>query len=95
MASINDLAKEYSDYLRLNKNNPSAINEIASRIKGLVYTSSKKPLSQEDTEKLISEIQSVLSSPKKTKDGYLIVEAEDSSELIKLIQMLRKQTGGR
>lgn len=95
MASVSDLAREYADYIRLNKDNPSAIGEIADRINSLVYTSSQNRLSDEDKKSLIDQIEKHLSHKRETKEGYLIVEAEDSTELVRLIQMLRQQTTGK
>lgn len=95
MATIPDLAKQYSDYIRLNHGNPAAISEIASKINRLVYTESRRPLSADDKNKLIKQIQKFLSLRRQTPDGQVLVEAEDSTELIRLIKMLREQTGAK
>lgn len=94
MAAIDQIAKEYADYLHLNKHNPLAVDEIANRINGLVYTETGTGISKQDKEKILAEIQRILSMPKRTKDGRMIKEAEDSRALIRLVQMIRTKVGG-
>lgn len=95
MASINNLAKEYADYIRLNSGNTGAIGEIVNRINALAYTESSKKISDEDKIELIDLVEKLLSERRQTTRGLLIKEAEDSTELIKLIKMLKSQTIGK
>ena len=88
MATFKDLGIEYAKYIKLNRNNPSVVNEIIKKIDSLVFTDTSKPLSKEDKLQIIKYIQDELLK-KKYEDGHLIIEAEDSTELVNLIQMLQ------
>lgn len=92
MATLSDLAKQYAMYIRLNQDNPSAVSEIVSRINSLTYTESGRSISGADRDKLFVEIEETLSKPQVTKDGYLLKEAEDSSALLALVQMIRQKS---
>lgn len=95
MATISSLAVEYANYLLLNSDNPSAATEIAKRINGLKYTKSGDSLTRSDKNDLVDKIHEKLLPEKRTPDGLsIILESEDSSQLIKLIQMIRSSTSG-
>ncbi len=95
MATIISLATEYANYLLLNSDNPSAASEIAQRINELKYTQSGDSLTDFDKNDLVNNIESVLLPEKMTPDELSIVlESKDSSELIKLIQIIRSSTTG-
>lgn len=95
MATLESLAQEYANYLRYNRDNPSAATEIINRINSITYTSSGSKISSSDKEELIDLIEKELSPKRKTRDGYLIVESEDSTQLIRLIQMVKSGTSGK
>lgn len=95
MATINSLAEEYANYLRLNVGNPSAASEIVRRINALTYTSSGKSLSESDKDSLLSAIEEQLQPKRTGSDGRFITESEDSTQLIRLIQMVRSGTEGK
>lgn len=95
MATIDSLAKEYADYLKLNFANPSATSEIIRRINGLTYTGTGNKLSVSDREKLVGEIERQINLENITPDGQFIsLESEDSRQLLQLIQMIRKGVEG-
>ncbi len=95
MATIISLAAEYANYLLLNSDNPSAASEIAQRINELKYTQSGDSLTDFDKNDLVNNIESVLLPEKRTPDELSIVlESKDSSELSKLIQVIRSSTMG-
>ncbi len=95
MATIISLAAEYANYLLLNSDNPSAASEIAQRINELKYTQSGDSLTDFDKNDLVNNIESVLLPEKRTPDELSIVlESQDSSELSKLIQVIRSSTMG-
>jgi hypothetical protein len=91
MATIADLAKGYIEYIENNVTNKKmAAAEIARRINSLTYSESKKAISKDDKLKIIEEISKRFKE-KKTEDGFLIVEASDSSSYIELINAIRNQ----
>lgn len=93
MATISSLAIEYANYLLLNRDNPGAAAEITKRINGLKYTKSGDSLTSSDKNDLVNKIEAVLLPEKRTTDGLsIILESEDSSQLIKLIQMIKSST---
>lgn len=92
MATLSDLGKEYAEFIRLNSENPNVVTEIIRRIGELKYTKSKIPISDEDKKKLVDAIEKALSSRRVTKDGHILFEAEDSSELLKLVTLIRQST---
>lgn len=92
MATLEDLATQYAMYIRLNRDNPTAVSEIANRINSLTYTDSGRAISDEDREKLFSEMEAALSKPQVTEDGYLLKEAEDSTALLALVKMIRQKS---
>jgi len=95
MATISSLATEYANYLLLNSENPGAAGEIIKRINGLKYTNSGDSLTESDKNDLLNKIEAALLPEKRTPDGlWIVVESEDSSQLIKLIQMVRSSTTG-
>ncbi|MCL6714177.1 hypothetical protein M8R20_45130 [Pseudomonas sp. R2.Fl] len=95
MATIDSLAREYVQYIRLNQDNPSAVSEIAKRINGITYTDSGASLTTADRARLVGAMEQEINADKRTSDGlYIVVESEDSSQLIRLIQMLKKQVVG-
>ncbi|WP_367380887.1 hypothetical protein [Stenotrophomonas cyclobalanopsidis] len=95
MATISSLATKYANYLVLNSENPGAAIEIANRINELRYTESGTPLTESAKNDLINKIEATLLPEKRSPDGLSIVlESEDSSQLIKLIQMIRSNTAG-
>jgi hypothetical protein len=89
MATIKSLAKEYAEYLELNTANPSAASVIVERINGLKYTKSGLLLGKDDKEKLVAGIEEALFSPLSSDGLTLTMESQDSTELIKLIKMIR------
>jgi hypothetical protein len=95
MATIRSLATEYANYLALNSENPGAAAEIVKRINGLTYTNSGKSLTESDKRNLVNKIELALLPEKRAPDGLsFAVESEDSSQLIRLIQMIRSSTIG-
>lgn len=92
MATIEDLGKEYAQFIRLNRDNPNVVTEIAGRINGLTYTGTGKPISNDDKVKLADVIEGELSGKRNTEDGPIVVEAEDSRQLLKLVGLIRKKT---
>ncbi|WP_434982053.1 hypothetical protein [Xanthomonas arboricola] len=95
MATISSLAIEYANYLLLNSHNPGAAAEITKRINGLKHTKSGDSLTDFDKNDLVDKIEAALFPEKRTPDGLSIVlESEDSTQLIKLIQMIRSSTTG-
>lgn len=91
MATIQDLALQYAEYLQLNQNSPIAVQELANKINNLTYTTNNQPISSTDKKAIIDSIESLVTR-KEAPGGGIIHLAEDSSELIKLINMLRNQT---
>lgn len=92
MATMDDLALKYADYILFNRDNPNVVFEIVNRINGLTFTNSQKHLNSSEKKELINKIEENLLNPRKIRDRFLIKEAEDSRELIKLIQMIRSKT---
>jgi hypothetical protein len=92
MATIKDLAQEYAVYIKLNRDNPEVVSEISNRVKGLTYTSSGRSISERDKKELLDEIERLLSGRHPNEDGYYIVEAEDSSDLLRLINSIRNKS---
>lgn len=91
MATINELAKQYANHLKLNRRNPTLIREVAATINGLIYTSSGKAISDEDKQKILCAIQDELSHKRSHPDGGMISKAEDSREFINLIKILQSE----
>lgn len=92
MATIDSLSEEYATYLILNRNDPNVVSELAKRINKLTYTESGKYLSNEDKEKILNKLKLKISpnNDLELPDGtFLIQESQDSSDLIKLIQLVR------
>ena len=56
MPSLNDFASQYASYLKRHSSSPTVTSDIANKIKGLTYTSSGKPLSDNDIDSIIDEI---------------------------------------
>ncbi|HEX7814403.1 hypothetical protein [Dyella sp.] len=92
MATINSLAKEYADYLILNRFDPGAASEVLRRIERITYVESGNPLSAVTKQHLVAEIEVILLSTFKIPgtDLNFAAESEDSSELVKLIALLRQ-----
>jgi hypothetical protein len=91
MATQQELARQYAEYLRLNRGNPNVILELVDKINSLTYSGSNKPISNADKKTIVDTIENII-IPKEAPGGRSIHLAEDSSELIKLINMLRTKT---
>lgn len=87
MPTKKSLAKEYAEYLELNQDNPNVVDELAKRINSITFTKTQEPIPDKDKEEILNEITQIINS-----DERLITEAEDSTELIKLIQMIKEKT---
>lgn len=87
MSKINDLAKEYADYILLmRKDMITSLIEIERKIKTLRYTETGKPISIEDKEKIFKEMERLFL----TNNEELILKFEDYTEFVILIEALRK-----
>lgn len=95
MATIDSLAKEYVEYLKLNFDNPEAASEIINRINSLTYVQTREPLSYDDKLRLVNEMFGEVSPEVKGPNGeFMALESEDSSALVKLMLMIQKGTVG-
>jgi uncharacterized coiled-coil DUF342 family protein len=91
MATTQELARQYAEYLKLNQDNPIVVLELANKINALTYLNSNQPISKADKQAIVDAIESAIIR-KEAPGGGIIHLAEDSSELIKLINMLRSRT---
>lgn len=89
MSTIIDLATEYANYLRINRDNPNAASEIAKRISDLTYTSSGQPISPDDKQSLITHLTEQLQPRKTTRGGMMLTEAEDISALLAMVEKIK------
>jgi len=95
VASLSSLAKEYADYLAMNRFDAGASTEILRRINRLTYVTSQRPLTPEVRRQLVEDIADELFPPRRVPgtDLTYVEEAEDSTELHKLIALLRDGVG--
>lgn len=94
MSTINSMAEDFANYLLLNRSNPSAGLEIAHRIKKITYSDTGNRLTNDDKDKLIDAISNMtLDATKKRLPGgrFYSTEAQDSTQLIQLIQLIRTE----
>lgn len=89
MATTNDLAIKYAQYLRDNASSPTVAVDIARMIQGITYIKNRQPLSEADRKELIDAIEREFTPKKKSGSGR-IVEAEDSRSFIEMINRIRE-----
>ena len=90
MPTLNDLARDYAEYLENNARNSSqALQEVANKIKSLRYTETQEPISVEDRIKLVADIEAYLKN-KKGKEGHLILESSVSISYINMLNQIRE-----
>lgn len=92
MATINDLAVEYAEYIRINRDSPYVASEIAERISRLTYTTSGQPLSLADKDALVSALRQELQHPT-TGAGRILRKGEDISALLAMVDKIRGIVG--
>jgi len=88
MPSIETFGQKYATQLREDHLSPSGIQRVINAIRGIQYTSSGEPLSNQDVDTLLNAIEQELRTPL-TKEGRVIKEAEDSRKIIQVIKMIR------
>ena len=91
MPSLNVFASQYADYIKRHSSSPTVVSDIANRIKGLTYTESGSPLSENDIDTIVDGIQRILSSKKEAPARGFILEAEDSSKFIQMVKLIRQE----
>lgn len=69
--------------------------KIKREIDGLIYTQSKKPLSEEDKRKIIEGIDQELGLPKNIQKSYHIVESASNDDLADLADEIENVLGGK
>lgn len=91
MPSLNDFAEQYADYLAKQYQSPTVVEDVAQKIKGLSYTKSGNPLSDQDIDKIIDTIEHYFISKRDASEGGMITEAEDSSKFIEMVKLIRQE----
>lgn len=69
--------------------------KIKREIDDLIYTQSKKPLSEEDKRKIIEGIDQELGLPKNIQKSYNIVESASNDDLADLADVIENVLGGK
>jgi hypothetical protein len=90
LATLRSLAKEYADYLVLNRFDPGASAEILRRIGRITHVLSKESLPPDLKRQLVEAISDEALAPKVPTTDLAHVEVEDEpTELLKLVTLLR------
>jgi len=101
MATMEELANTYVNKILKSRNRKEVVNEIIKEINSLTYSTTKKPISQEDVDKLIKLIKDILKSQvsleeqtfSKTYRNYEhVLGNTDTSGFNEIIDMLTKGT---
>lgn len=79
----------------LNSKTLREAKDIKRAIDGLIYTQSKKPLSENDKRQIIEQIDQELGLPRKIQKGYNIVESASNDDLSDLADEIENVLGGR
>lgn len=69
--------------------------QIKRDIDGLVYTQSRKPLSEDDKRKIFEQIDKELGLPKKIQKSQYIVESASNDDLSDLADVIENILGGK
>lgn len=88
MATLSELAKQYLKELKESTNKATTAKKISQGIKGLVYSTTNKPLSLEDRKKIVVSMRELL-------EERIIVEAADNTEYLNLIDQILKDVEGK
>jgi len=89
--SLNEFAAQYAEYLAKHSKSPTVVEDIARKIRGLTYTQSGKPLTENDVDAIVDQTEDLLSRKREAPGGGFIVEAEDSSKFIEMVKMIRRE----
>ena len=95
MPTLNELAKSYAEYIKTHVSSPTVENDVTNKIKGLTYTTTGEPLSSPDIDKLVNELEIQLSPSYNFSEEVRLVEAESSTDFIKMVQNIRKGAKSR
>jgi predicted nucleic acid-binding protein len=92
MASFQDLAEEYAARLRGAFDEQAEINEIATEIGGLIYTSTKNGISKADKLRIVELIEEEFSISNQTGRVGILKEA-DNRKYLDLVKDLKDLLG--
>jgi len=97
MSSFDKLARNYANRLLNSVDMYLVADEIVREIKNLIYSDTKKKISDDDKRKLINLVHHYLNYPpnKKANEFELILEKSDNKDFLSLINHINdKLTGG-
>lgn len=91
MPTLEEFASDFASLLRRGNVSPTIVHDVANSIRNLTYTESGKPISDEDIKKIIKEMEIVLGISRSTGNMEILKEAEDSSQFITMIKLIREE----